>query len=67
MDELIKALQILRKYGNPDYPTNCEHGVLYVSINPEVVSDEDIIELGILCFQPDRTLKKFKSYKFGSY
>jgi len=30
MDDLIKALQILRKYGNPKYPTHCEHDTLYI-------------------------------------
>ena len=41
MDDLIKALQILRKYGNPYYPTNCSHDLLHVDISPDLVSDED--------------------------
>jgi len=34
MDDLIKALQILRKYGNPGNPTHCEHDTLLVLIDP---------------------------------
>ena len=32
MDDLIAALTILRKYGNPQWPTHCEHDILYVAI-----------------------------------
>ena len=36
MEDLIKALQILLKYGNPSYPTHCEHDELRVhGIDPE--------------------------------
>jgi hypothetical protein len=30
MEDLIKALQIFLKYGNPNYPTNCSHDELFV-------------------------------------
>lgn len=30
MDDLIKALQIFRKYGNPVNPVHAEHDELYV-------------------------------------
>lgn len=52
MEDLIKALQIFLKYGNPRNPTHCEHDVLTVYINPEVVSDEDG--------------EHFISYRYGS-
>lgn len=41
MEDLIRALQIFLKYGNPTYPTNCEHDELYVNIDASVVSEED--------------------------
>jgi hypothetical protein len=43
MNDLIEALQILRKYGNPNNPTYCGHDVLSVSpeIDPDDVSNKD--------------------------
>ena len=42
MEDLIKALNILLKYGNPAYPTHCEHDTLYIcGIEPGDVSEED--------------------------
>jgi hypothetical protein len=34
MSDLIKALQIFLKYGNPDSPTHCEHDELFVMMIP---------------------------------
>lgn len=42
MEDLIKALQIFLKYGNPDYPTSCNHDELFVDISPEKVLEEDL-------------------------
>ncbi len=54
MQDLITALQILLKYGNPAYPTQCEHDVLYVcGINPAEVSDADKEALATLGFSAD--------------
>ena len=67
MEDLIKALQILLKYGNPKYPTVCEHDILYiVGIDLEKISIEDITELENLGFIIN--IKEFEiySYKFGS-
>lgn len=51
MEDLIKALQILLKYGNPKYPTNCEHDELVIcGIDPLKVSKEDRAELDKLGF-----------------
>ena len=66
MDDLIQALQILRKYGNPEYPTHCEHDVLYVFISPDDVSEQDLKTLDDLGFFPSDDGEGFQSYKFGS-
>jgi len=70
MEDLIKALTILKKYivdsYDMKYPTACEHDVLYVCVNPEDVSDEDKIELDRLGFFPDEEGYGFASFKFGS-
>jgi hypothetical protein len=65
VDDLIKALQILRKYDNPEYPTWCDHDVLGVAIDPDLVSDEDKKILEELGFDEDSD-GGFTSYKFGS-
>jgi hypothetical protein len=69
MDDLIKALQILRKYGNPEYPTHCEHDILMVvDINPDDVSKEDKRALKKLGFIFGKQFGEdvFYSFKFGS-
>ena len=67
MKDLIKALQIFLKYGNPDYPTHCEHDIMYISgIEPEEVSAEDIKELDKLGFFIEEEFGGFASFKFGS-
>jgi len=79
MEDLIKALQILLKYGNPKYPTTCAHDELIVcGIEPELISNEDkkvLSELGFEIdiegvydekndFTPDES--KIYSYRYGS-
>jgi hypothetical protein len=64
MDDLIKALQIFRKYGNPAWPTHCEHDELRVCIDPDDVSKEDLELLNDLGFFPEEEC--FLSFKFGS-
>ena len=69
MKDLIEALTILLKYGNPDYPTHCEHDELTIcGIDPEEVSDEDIQSLDKLGFfvSADDYGRCFKSFHFGS-
>ena len=68
MENLIKALQIFLKYGNPNYPTHCEHDYLYVDINPSLVSDEDKAELDKLGFFVDSEYDGdgFGSFRYGS-
>jgi len=68
--DLIKALQIFLKYGDPSSPTHCEHDQLYVDIDPTLVSDEDKVVLDALGFFPgndgDGTEDGFMSFRFGS-
>ena len=67
MEDLIKALQILLKYGNPKYPTVCEHDILYiVGIDLKKISIEDITELENLGFNINIEESEIYSYKFGS-
>jgi DNA-binding protein YbaB len=66
MEDLIKALQIFLKYGNPEYPTNCSHDLLFVNIDPELVSEEDVKILDDLGFVVDEDLDGFSSFRFGS-
>ena len=64
MEDLIKALQIFLKYGNPRCPTYCKHDELYVGVDPELVSNEDKIKLKELGFSANEY--GFISYRFGS-
>lgn len=69
MEKLIEALQIFLKYGNPDFPTHCEHDVMYIAgIDPEDVSEEDIAKLDELGFiiSDESGENGFQSYKYGS-
>jgi DNA-binding protein YbaB len=66
MEDLIKALQIFLKYGNKKYPTSCEHDILYVGIDPSIVSDEDKKTLDELGFFVDDENDCFASFKYGS-
>lgn len=67
MEDLIKALQIFLKYGNPDNPTHCEHDEMLVCIDPDIVSDEDKVELYKLGFFVSKEYPTcFMSFRFGS-
>ncbi len=44
MEDLIKALQIFLKYGNKNYPTFCEYDILYVDVDPSVVSVSEMVD-----------------------
>ncbi len=64
MKEIIQALQIFLKYGNPHSPFHCEHDTLYVMIEPQIVSVEDkaaLRELGFIAASDN-----FVSHRFGS-
>lgn len=69
MDDLIKALQIFRKYGNPECPTHCEHDELLIcGIDADLVSKKDVKELDKLGFFITEQYgeKQFMSFRFGS-
>jgi len=67
MENLIKALQIFLKYGNVDFPTHCEHDVIYVhGYNIDDFSQEDISKLGDLGFLYNEDDEHFFSYRYGS-
>lgn len=70
MKDLIEALQIFLKYGNPDYPSHCEHDVFYIKIDPVKVSNEDkkkLDKLGFMAGEEDEDYDGgFYSFKFGS-
>jgi hypothetical protein len=65
MEDLIKALQIFLKYGNPHNPTHCEHDVMTVCLDPVDISEEDKETLDELGFFPS-DMDSFRSYRFGS-
>lgn len=67
MSDLIAALRIFLKYGDPFSPTNCSHDLLWVDINPDLVSAEDKLALdGLGFFVSKENEGGFSSYRFGS-
>lgn len=69
MKDLVEALTILLKYGDPYAPTHCEHDILtIVGIEPNQVSDEDKARLDGLGFHvgAPHGEEAFYSYRFGS-
>jgi len=66
MKDLIEALSIFLKYGNPHNPTHCEHDELTVDIDPKGVSAQDINRLDTLGFFADEQEPHFTSFRFGS-
>ncbi len=67
MEQLIKALQIFLKYGNPDYPTHCEHDILMImGIEEDEISDEDKKELDELGFFWSGEYDCYASFRYGS-
>lgn len=68
MKDLIAALQIFEKYGGDRmYPTYCDQNILYVHVNPETISEEDIEKLAGLGFDPNVERGCFSSDRFGSF
>lgn len=69
MKKLIEALTILLKYGDPQWPTHCEHDVLTIcGIDPDDVSDEDKSKLDELGFfvSEEYGEPQFQSFRYGS-
>lgn len=65
-DALIEAFGIFRRYGNPAFPTFCEHDALYVCVDYSEVSDADKARLETLGFSLNPDDDGFMSYRFGS-
>jgi len=68
MNDLIKALQILLKYCDPEErtPTHCEHDVLYITcVKYKDISEEDKKALDELGFFEDSENGGIKSFRFG--
>jgi hypothetical protein len=70
MEDLIKALSIFLKYGNPRNPTICLHDKLIIAgVDPDDVFAEDIAKLDTLGFiisESDHEEPYFFSYRYGS-
>ena len=66
MKDLIEALTIFLKYGDPYAPTHCEHDELMVMIDPEIVTAVDKARLEELSFSAHDEHECFYSYRFGS-
>jgi len=66
MKDLIEALQIFLKYGNPRSPTWCGDEVLYIcGLDADDVSIEDKVRLDELGFFVDEEDNGFMSFRFG--
>jgi hypothetical protein len=68
LTDLIEALQIMNKYGDSEYPIQCEHDVMYIcGIEVEDISKEDLKELEQLgFFESQENPGQLISTKFGS-
>lgn len=66
MDKLIEALTLLMKYDCPKRPTHCEYDVLYVLVDPRLVSEDDVERLSDLGFIAVEEEGHFRSYRYGS-
>ena len=68
MKKLIEALTLFAKYQDLEYPTHCEHDVLYISgITKDEVSEEDQKKLEELGFHwSDEDGGHWISYRYGS-
>lgn len=50
MEELIKAYVIFLKYAKSTSQVRYERGVLYIAVNPSIISTEDKDKLAVLGF-----------------
>lgn len=67
MEKLIEALQIFLKYGNPQWPTHCEHDVLWIcGIQWSDILSEDQEKLKELGFFYDESDDAIQSFRYGS-
>lgn len=72
MDDLIEALNILKKYNNPNSytsknPFHCEHDELSVFVDRfDEITEEDFAKLDELGFLKSYDEDHFISYRYGS-
>lgn len=70
MTELIEAMMIASKYQTDrqrQFPTGCGHDVLWLNVNADDVSHEDLKRLEELSFSVDEEYAgALVSYRFGS-
>ena len=69
MKNLIEALSIMLKYGDVQFPTHCEHDVMYVfpAVRYEDFSADDLARLHELGFEYNSDGDEgFMSYLYGS-
>ena len=67
MSDLIEALTIFLKYGNPRCPTICEHDTFTIAeIDPNVVTPEDRARLDELGFFVSEAERCFQSFRYGN-
>lgn len=66
MKDILEAFQIFAKYSDDNYPTGCEHDIMYVYVNPEIISLPDTERLEELGFSVNENDGCFVSYRFGS-
>jgi hypothetical protein len=64
--DLLEAFAIFAKYTSAAHPTCCEHDVLYVLVDPAVVSADDRTRLEALSFVAQDHDQNFYSNRFGS-
>lgn len=65
MNDLIKALQIMLKHGDVEYPTYCVHDELHIYPKSMDFTDDEIQQLEDLGFMPN-DMDGFYSFKYGS-
>lgn len=69
MDDLIKAFEIVRPYMSEygtKYPTHCRHYIMYLNVDPDKISEEDLKLLDDLSFVRDSESDMLVSHRFGS-
>lgn len=66
LSALIEALTLLSHYDDPSYPTRCEREILYVFVDPSLVTAEDLDRLSDLGFNACPADGCFYSHRFGN-
>lgn len=66
LSELIEALQILLKYGDPASPLRCSENLIIGGIDPATVSAEDKLRLKDLDFE-DWGEGDFRSFQYSKW